>query len=146
MIRFPDGITKHQFFQKHWEHKLPEFIETITVYSESKQENGEYLLCNNLPTLLWLAQSDGPKSDTAIFAWNLFGTADLILAIFLGVTSAEGSPLQLFHAAPGSAAMQYLPWSFVPTVLVPFWLILHAIIWAQLRRRVERRQTANAAA
>jgi len=56
MIRFPDGITKHQFFQKHWEHKLPEFVETITVYSESKQENGEYLLCNNLPTLLWLGQ------------------------------------------------------------------------------------------
>lgn len=56
MIRFPDGITRHQFFQKHWEHKLPEFVETITVYSESKQENGEYLLCNNLPTLLWLGQ------------------------------------------------------------------------------------------
>ena len=56
MIRFPDGITKHQFFQKHWEHKLPEFVETITVYSESKQENGEYLLGNNLPTLLWLGQ------------------------------------------------------------------------------------------
>jgi bifunctional non-homologous end joining protein LigD len=56
MIRFPDGITKHQFFQKHWEHKLPEFVETITVYSESKQENGEYLLCNNLPTLIWLGQ------------------------------------------------------------------------------------------
>jgi bifunctional non-homologous end joining protein LigD len=56
MIRFPDGITKHQFFQKHWEHKLPEFVETITVYSGSKQENGEYLLCNNLPTLIWLGQ------------------------------------------------------------------------------------------
>ncbi len=56
MIRFPDGIAKHQFYQKHWEHKLPEFVETITVYSESKQENGEYLLCNNLPTLIWLGQ------------------------------------------------------------------------------------------
>jgi len=30
-------------------------------------------------------------------------------------------------------AMQNLPWSFVPSVLVPFWLILHAIIWVQLR-------------
>ena len=56
MIRFPEGIGGHRFFQKHWEHALPEFIETITVYSESKQENGEYLLCNNLPTLLWLGQ------------------------------------------------------------------------------------------
>ena len=67
-------------------------------------------------------------------AWDLFGAADLLLAITLGVTSAEGSPLQIFNAPPGSAAMQQLPWSFVPTVLVPFWLILHAIIWAQLRR------------
>jgi len=69
-----------------------------------------------------------------ITAWDLFGAADLLLAITLGVTAAEGSPLQIFHAAPGSAAMQQLPWSFVPTALVPFWLILHAIIWAQLRR------------
>jgi len=73
----------------------------------------------------------------AITAWNLFGTADLVLAITLGVMSAEGSPLQVFHAAPGSAAMQDLPWSFVPTVLVPFWLILHAIIFIQLRQRTK---------
>jgi len=73
----------------------------------------------------------------AITAWNLFGTADLVLAITLGVTSAEGSPLQVFHTAPGSAAMQYLPWSFVPTVLVPFWLILHAIVFVQLQGRAK---------
>jgi bifunctional non-homologous end joining protein LigD len=56
MIRMPEGIEGQRFFQKHWEHKLPEFVETITVYSGSKQENGEYLLGNNLPTLLWLGQ------------------------------------------------------------------------------------------
>jgi len=67
--------------------------------------------------------------------WNLLPTADLVLAIFLGITSAQGSPLQLFYSSPGSAAMQYLPWSFVPTVLVPIYLIMHATIWAQLRVR-----------
>ena len=82
----------------------------------------------------WLAKDAGTRHLNTIAAWNLFGAADLILAITLGVTSAEGSPLQIFMAPPGSAAMQQLPWSFVPTVLVPFWLILHAIIWAQLRR------------
>jgi hypothetical protein len=41
--------------------------------------------------------------------------------------------LQLF-LGPGSEAMQHVPWSFVPTVLVPIWLILHAIIAVQLRR------------
>jgi len=33
--------------------------------------------------------------------------------------------------------MQYLPWSFVPTVLVPFWLILHAIVFVQLHGRAK---------
>jgi hypothetical protein len=30
--------------------------------------------------------------------------------------------------------MQALPWSIVPTVLVPAYLVLHAVIYAQLRR------------
>jgi hypothetical protein len=87
-----------------------------------------------LPMMRLAAMPSAERTGT-ITAWNLFGIADLGLAIVLGVTSAEGSPLQVFHTAPGSEAMQQLPWSFVPTVLVPLWLILHAIIWAQLRRR-----------
>jgi bifunctional non-homologous end joining protein LigD len=57
MIRMPDGIRGQRFFQKHWEQERPEFVETITVFSGHKDERHEYLLCNNLPTLLWLAQS-----------------------------------------------------------------------------------------
>jgi bifunctional non-homologous end joining protein LigD len=57
MIRMPDGIRGQRFFQKHWEQERPEFAETITVFSGHKEESHEYLLCNNLPTLLWLAQS-----------------------------------------------------------------------------------------
>jgi hypothetical protein len=95
--------------------------------------------------LLWLAKADNIRYTTAITAWNLFGAADLVAAIALGVTSADGSPLQLF-AAPGSAAMQDLPWSFVPTVLVPIWLILHAIVAVQLVRRVKPGQPAKASA
>ena len=81
-----------------------------------------------------------------IFAWNLFGIADLVLAIFLGVTSADGSPLQIFFSPPGSAAMQQLPFSFVPAALVPFWLVLHAIVWAQLRARTASREARAASA
>src|SRR5438046_4979462 len=57
MIRMPEGIRGQRFFQKHWEQERPDFVETITVFSSSKEESHEYLLCNNLPTLLWLAQS-----------------------------------------------------------------------------------------
>jgi len=57
MIRMPDGIRGQRFFQKHWEQERPDFVESITVFSSSKDEQHDYLLCNNLPTLLWLAQS-----------------------------------------------------------------------------------------
>ncbi len=57
MIRMPEGIHGPRFFQKHWAQERPEFVETITVFSEHKDESHDYLLCNNLPTLLWLAQS-----------------------------------------------------------------------------------------
>ncbi len=57
MIRMPDGIGGQRFFQKHWGQERPSFAETVTVYSGHKEESHAYLLCNNLPTLLWLAQS-----------------------------------------------------------------------------------------
>ena len=57
MIRMPDGIGGQRFFQKHWTQERPKYVETITVFSGHKDESHEYLLCSNLPTLLWLAQS-----------------------------------------------------------------------------------------
>ena len=57
MIRMPEGIRGQRFFQKHWEQERPPFAESITLFSGTKDESHDYLLCNNLPTLLWLAQS-----------------------------------------------------------------------------------------
>jgi bifunctional non-homologous end joining protein LigD len=56
MIRMPEGIDGERFFQKHWEQALPEFVERISVFSGHKDEKHEYLLANNLPSLLWLGQ------------------------------------------------------------------------------------------
>ena len=57
MIRMPEGIHGQRFFQKHWHQERPPFVQTITVFSGHKDESHDYLLCNNLPTLLWLAQA-----------------------------------------------------------------------------------------
>ncbi len=56
MIRMPEGIEGERFFQKHWDAKLPPFVETLELYSGSKKEDHKYVLCNNLATLLWLGQ------------------------------------------------------------------------------------------
>lgn len=68
----------------------------------------------------------------AIARWNAFGMLDLVAAVGLGLATANGSPLHIIHMGVGSQAMQALPFSLVPTVLVPFYLITHAIVAAQL--------------
>ena len=41
---------------------------------------------------------------------------------------------EIFGGAVGSTAMWSLPWSNIPTLLVPFYLIVHGIIFARLAR------------
>lgn len=83
-----------------------------------------------IPLAVSIARS-GQVPAAAVRSWNIFGALDLIVAVSLGVTSAAG-PTQLIHAGAGSEAMQWLPFCLVPTVLVPFYLITHGIVAAQL--------------
>jgi bifunctional non-homologous end joining protein LigD len=57
MIRMPEGIRGERFYQKHWPQERPGFVETLTVFSGHKEGSHEVLLCNNLATLIWMAQS-----------------------------------------------------------------------------------------
>ncbi len=57
MIRMPEGIGGERFYQKHWDPELPAFAKKITIFSEHKDERHDYLVCDNLAALLWLAQS-----------------------------------------------------------------------------------------
>jgi hypothetical protein len=72
-----------------------------------------------------------------LLAWNLIGTLDLVSALTLGILSAPGAPFQQFGGAIGSTAIWTLPWSAIPTLLVPFYLVTHGIIFARLMRARE---------
>lgn len=56
MIRFPEGIEGEKFFQKHWSQPKPDYVNSVWLYSESNKENQQYVVCDNLATLLWLGQ------------------------------------------------------------------------------------------
>ncbi|HTY82089.1 MAG TPA: DNA ligase D [Dehalococcoidales bacterium] len=55
MTRYPDGITGEHFYQKHWSSgPAPEYVNRVNIREE--QAVREYLVCDNLATLLWLGQ------------------------------------------------------------------------------------------
>ena len=82
--------------------------------------------------LAWLVRRRVPAWRGLAMAWNSLGTLDLVTAIALGVTSAEGSPLQLFHTDPSTLAMSELPWVLIPAFLVPLLFALHIAVYVRL--------------
>lgn len=53
--RHPNGIKGKNFFQKDIRNRVPDFVETREIFSESNQANIRFLLCQNEETLLYLA-------------------------------------------------------------------------------------------
>ena len=63
LSRYPDGVDGEHFFQKHYS-PVPDFVETVPLSSHDTPKQ-EYLLCNNLATLLWLGQI----ADIELHTW-----------------------------------------------------------------------------
>ena len=55
LIRQPAGVAGRRFVHFHYEQPLPDFVETVDIHSEKSGRPRQYLLCNNPPTLIWLA-------------------------------------------------------------------------------------------
>ena len=53
--RHPNGINGQSFFQKNITSKVPEFVETRPLWSESNNKEIRFLLCQNKETLLYMA-------------------------------------------------------------------------------------------
>ncbi|MDQ2986223.1 MAG: DNA ligase D [Armatimonadota bacterium] len=64
LSRYPNGIDKGMFYQKHWEHGLPSFVTKVDLFSNN--EDQEYLVCDNMETLLWLGQ----LADLELHPWT----------------------------------------------------------------------------
>ncbi|HTE48431.1 MAG TPA: hypothetical protein VK675_00805, partial [Candidatus Paceibacterota bacterium] len=64
--RQPGGISKANFYQKNLTGNLPSFTKTIKVHSESTNKDVNYLVCNNIDTLLYMAN----LGCIEINAWN----------------------------------------------------------------------------
>ncbi|WP_278009989.1 DNA ligase D [Flavobacterium gyeonganense] len=56
MNRYPNGIDAPSFYQKDVDtEKTPSWLKTKKIFSESNNENINYLICNNKETLIYMA-------------------------------------------------------------------------------------------
>jgi bifunctional non-homologous end joining protein LigD len=55
MKRYPEGVDHEYFFEKNAPMHRPDWVKTVPVWSESNHRTVNYILANDLPTLVWIA-------------------------------------------------------------------------------------------
>jgi len=53
--RYPGGVDQEFFFEKNATKHRPDWVNTVPVWSEGNQRDVNYILANDLPTLIWIA-------------------------------------------------------------------------------------------
>ncbi len=53
--RYPGGVDQEFFFEKNATKHRPDWIKTAPIWSEGNQRNVNYILANDIPTLIWVA-------------------------------------------------------------------------------------------
>jgi hypothetical protein len=87
----------------------------------------------------WVAarvRDGAPRAREVAILWNVLGIADLVVAVTMGVTTTPG-PLHLFALDNPNLAIIMMPLVLVPTIAVPFSILLHLI---GLHRLADRAQ------
>jgi hypothetical protein len=81
-------------------------------------------------------QRGAPHARNWAILWNVFGLADLVVAVTTGVLSSPGS-LHMLALDSQSQALTMLPLVLVPTIAVPFSILLHLVSLHRLTGRVQ---------
>ncbi len=53
--RYPNGVKGEYFYEKQSPAHRPEWVQTVAIWSEHSKREIHYTLCQDLPTLVWLA-------------------------------------------------------------------------------------------
>jgi bifunctional non-homologous end joining protein LigD len=55
MKRYPEGVDHEYFFEKNAPMHRPDWVKTAPIWSDSNHRTIHYILANDLPTLVWIA-------------------------------------------------------------------------------------------
>jgi bifunctional non-homologous end joining protein LigD len=79
MHRFPDGVGGEGFFEKDAPAGTPEFVDLFTRWSDTAGRHVHFVLCNNLDTLLWIANLASLEIHTTLSTASSYAFPDLLL-------------------------------------------------------------------
>jgi bifunctional non-homologous end joining protein LigD len=124
--RYPEGIDKEYFFEKNATKHRPDWVKTAPVWSEGNQRNINYILANDLATIVWIANLAAielhPSLSLAkeilcprsmVFDLDPGAPADIVQCCEVGIwlrAIFEHFGLQSFPKTSGSKGLQiYVP-------------------------------------
>jgi bifunctional non-homologous end joining protein LigD len=79
LTRFPNGIEKKGFYEKDAPQGIPSWIKTVAIFSETAKREVSYVLCNDIDTLIWLANLAAIEIHMPLSKVNSREKPDLIL-------------------------------------------------------------------
>jgi bifunctional non-homologous end joining protein LigD len=77
--RYPEGVEKEGFFQKNIPQSAPDWVKRVSIYSEEEGREIIYVLCENLATLIWLANLASLEIHTWLSQVNSLEYPDFIV-------------------------------------------------------------------
>jgi len=70
--RFPDGVDKEGFYEKAIPAGTPKWVKTFKRYSETAERDINYVICDDLDTLIWLANLAALEIHITLFRKDSF--------------------------------------------------------------------------
>ena len=79
MYRFPNGIDEEGFYEKNVPEGKPFWVRTFSKFSETAMHDIEYVVCNDVETLAWLANLAALEIHIPLSKTNSHEKPDLVL-------------------------------------------------------------------
>ena len=77
--RFPDGVDREGFYEKDAPSGTPTWVKIFRRHSQSAGRDISYVICNNLDTLIWMANLASIEIHVTLSKADSFETPDLAL-------------------------------------------------------------------
>lgn len=79
LTRFPNGVDRESFYEKDAPMGTPSWVQTFKRYSETAEREIDYILCNDLDTLVWLGNLAALEIHMTLSVTDSFESPDLVL-------------------------------------------------------------------